>query len=1469
MKSILGRTTKKTLLTLLIVHFSYFSFATIYYVSSAGSGANSGTDTNHTWNLAKVNATTFQPGDQILFNRGDTFYGTLNTTASGASGSPIIYGAYGTGANPIITGLTSLTSWTNLGSNIWETTSAVSTFSQLNIVVVNGVNTPMGRTPNTGYYYYQNYSGTTQITSNNLSGSPNWTGAELAFNNSDWTIKRRPITAQSGGTLTFTADPQDTYMQGGDRKFIIQNDSRTLDVQGEWYYNPSTKKLRMYSTLQPSGVSIPSVQNLFISTGKNYITVENIDFIGANQDNVVINGGNYVTIQNSTVNFSGYEGIYEGYYTATNLTISGCTVLNSNNNGIGLAETVTASTVSQNTVTNSGVIYGSNITLTNGRNGACICSGIKAEGNGNTIQYNVVTNCGYNGIRFRGTNTVVQKNYLVDCMLTLDDGGFLYTYNNSDTQFSGTKVYKNIIISSEVGSHNVLNSGIYLDGYTNHCTVSDNTITGTPTGIFITLGHDNVLRRNTVFNCDDVFRILDNYSPFSGTNNASKSNIFVAKSGQYTMHLDPVEQIKSSFVADSNYYMRPISDNTTIGGYQRTPSFQNYEWTLATWQSYSGKDIHSHKSPYSVSSDNELYLAVNSTDATANVSLPATYKEIDGTTHNSGSISLPAYSSKVLFYTGDLTGSIDNPPVINSFAIPSTSNSLTIPISSFTATDDKGVTGYALTETGTPPAVSDGIWTASAPTSYTFSSEGTKTLYAWAKDAAGNVSTSLNSVVSITLSISSPDNSSVSSPEYSLYSFEESSGTTVLDSSSLYNGNVINTASRVTGIIGNGLSLTGTGYVNLGQAYGDIQNSLTLSAWIKPDPSGSYEGVIMHGGPNVDTYAIYINYSAKSIAFRTSGATSPWLEAGNMDNLWDGSWHHVAAVYNGSTTTVYLDGSVVATQSATGTLDSGSGFNLLIGSGRDTTPASLLYSGLIDEARIYNYALNSSQIKNLATRPVISNPVTSVYFTEYKSICEGTSYNSWTTSGTYTRTLTAKSGADSIVTTYLTVNPIYTITENITINAGDSYNGWTASGQYTRTLSSVTGCDSTVITNLTVESTKINQSINLLKGYNMISTYVDADNPDVSVVTDTLKNQGMLIKVQDEAGNSYENWGSYGGWVNNIGNIKESEGYLIKVEDNCALNIMGRPVTLPIDINLTDGWNIISFPYSEQINAMSIVQPLIDQNKLVKVQDQSGNSIEDWGAFGGWINGIGNFIPGQAYKVKVNGNAVLTLQSNYTKSALVAVYSDSPTYFSPLYEGNGVDQMNINLVDLKTAGFSSGDEIAAYDNNICVGAIKLSDYNMNSGSASLIASYSTDDQNSNGFKVGDVIKLRSWNQTTGQESDLQADLLVGQNLQYEMNSSIWVKIASSNLVSGVNDLIPNIQVTVYPNPCNGKVTVHFSSLPDEGGKIEIMDMTGRIILSRLVSQSSEMFDLTSQPAGLYLVNSTVGNIKSVNKLIVR
>lgn len=78
---------------------------TRYYIDNNGSDSADGLSPNTAWKtLTKVNATTFQPGDSVLFKRGDAWTGTLVIKSSGTNDARITFGAYGTGDKPRITG---------------------------------------------------------------------------------------------------------------------------------------------------------------------------------------------------------------------------------------------------------------------------------------------------------------------------------------------------------------------------------------------------------------------------------------------------------------------------------------------------------------------------------------------------------------------------------------------------------------------------------------------------------------------------------------------------------------------------------------------------------------------------------------------------------------------------------------------------------------------------------------------------------------------------------------------------------------------------------------------------------------------------------------------------------------------------------------------------------------------------------------------------------------------------------------------------------------------------------------------------------------------------------------------------------------------------------------------------------------------------------------------------------------------
>ena len=116
--------------------------ATTYYVSSStGNDASGGTSGETAWQtIAHVNGQTFQPGDSILFKRGDVWNESLVPGSSGSSGNPITFDAYGTGAAPNLTGYYTVpsTAWVLVTGNAWKA-AVPATFTTINFCLFGSI----------------------------------------------------------------------------------------------------------------------------------------------------------------------------------------------------------------------------------------------------------------------------------------------------------------------------------------------------------------------------------------------------------------------------------------------------------------------------------------------------------------------------------------------------------------------------------------------------------------------------------------------------------------------------------------------------------------------------------------------------------------------------------------------------------------------------------------------------------------------------------------------------------------------------------------------------------------------------------------------------------------------------------------------------------------------------------------------------------------------------------------------------------------------------------------------------------------------------------------------------------------------------------------------------------------------------------------------------------------------------------
>ena len=690
---------KPLTLLFLILICGFAANAKIYYVSNSGNDNNNGMSTTSPWKtLAKVSSFTgFTAGDQILFNRGQIFYGKLIINNSGASGNPITYGAYGSGANPVISGFTNVTSWVNLGGNIWESSSAVSTLSATNMVIINGVNTPMGRYPNTGFATVSSHSTNTSITSSSLTGSPNWTGAEVVIRKNHWTLDRNLITSQSGSTLYYkSGSPENATDKYG---FFIQNDSRTLDVQNEWYYNHSTKKIRIYSISTPVNVKVSTVDTLVNLNQKNYITFDNLSFQGSNVATFQLYLGQNIAIQNCSIDYSGCTAVQcrgSIYPTIRNTTIN-----HTNDNAIRLDYSSRNAYVGNNIIKNTGILPGMGSAWSR-------YTAIITFGNTSTIEYNEIDSTGFIGINFLGNNTIIRNNLINVSLMAIDDGGAIYSYNGPNVTYSGIKVLNNIILNATgapIGTSDLQRSGegIYMDGNISSVELSGNTVANCAfAGMFIHNSYGLQILNNTIYNNNYVQIYLrhDNINVSTLRNILMKKNIFISKPASQPILLFSTytNDINIMGTADSNYFARPIDDNLTFLT-DPTGTGSRTSRTLAGWQSYTLLDPHSHRSPKSITTVNDLRFEYNATKVSKTITLDANYIDVKGVSYN-GSITLAPYTSAVLIRNGSAT---NQPPTANAGA----DQTITLPTSSLSlsgsGTDPNGtISAYNWTKISGP-----------------------------------------------------------------------------------------------------------------------------------------------------------------------------------------------------------------------------------------------------------------------------------------------------------------------------------------------------------------------------------------------------------------------------------------------------------------------------------------------------------------------------------------------------------------------------------------------------------------------------------------------------------------------------------------------------------------------------------------------------------------------------------------------
>jgi hypothetical protein len=198
------------------------------------------------------------------------------------------------------------------------------------------------------------------------------------------------------------------------------------------------------------------------------------------------------------------------------------------------------------------------------------------------------------------------------------------------------------------------------------------------------------------------------------------------------------------------------------------------------------------------------------------------------------------------------------------------------------------------------------------------------------------------------------------------WGFEEGSGSSATDSSGNTNtGTLVNTPTRVGGKYGQGIQLNGTTqYISVNDSNSlDFTQSFTLSAWVNSavTATGAFRIAIAKnsganaGGPN-HPYELFTSV----LGYCGNGGVAGFVTANTMTTgvcdpgpLQPGVWTHIAATYDGTNLKLYRQGVLLQTVAATGFMTI-STQPLTIGASEF---ANEYFQGIIDEVRVYNYAL--------------------------------------------------------------------------------------------------------------------------------------------------------------------------------------------------------------------------------------------------------------------------------------------------------------------------------------------------------------------------------------------------------------------------------------------------------------------------------------------------------------------------------
>jgi len=200
------------------------------------------------------------------------------------------------------------------------------------------------------------------------------------------------------------------------------------------------------------------------------------------------------------------------------------------------------------------------------------------------------------------------------------------------------------------------------------------------------------------------------------------------------------------------------------------------------------------------------------------------------------------------------------------------------------------------------------------------------------------------------------------------WKFDEYTGTTILDSSGNgHHAEFHGTPRRRVGQRGWALQFDSTDDFVSVQHFPafDTKEAMTVVCWFQKDKPGKITSDRLIVG-RIHSLGVYLDGRTGELTFECHGLDVPSVYPGfaltATGCVDDARRHHVAAIYDGASMSIYIDGAINASTSASGSIRTNrSGLRL----GKDQAFEGREWFGMIDDLRIYNRALTAAEIARL------------------------------------------------------------------------------------------------------------------------------------------------------------------------------------------------------------------------------------------------------------------------------------------------------------------------------------------------------------------------------------------------------------------------------------------------------------------------------------------------------------------------